>query len=165
MWLLWPEIEISSAMFYIECVSQFILDWTHRVTLGCCLHPVKTATPVNYTDGSEYVGQQSARPDLGLPQFSHRYCNDNTNIYSEKVPSSWTQTSAVGRLFNIISVPWLCISDSFNTKSLCGLDWLCGSKQMVIKMKEEYMSAAGRLRPLCNFAELRPKSIFTKSKL
>ena len=58
-------LNVSVSLFWIEVSGAD----PERVTLGCCLHPVKTAPPVNYTDGSEYAGQQSAGRGCGLPQF------------------------------------------------------------------------------------------------
>ena len=42
-------LNVSVSLFWIEVSGAD----PEGVTLGCCLHPVKTAPPVNYTDGSE----------------------------------------------------------------------------------------------------------------
>ena len=55
-------LNVSVSLFWIEVSGAD----PERVTLGCCLHPVKTAPPVNYTDGSEYAGQQSAGRGCGI---------------------------------------------------------------------------------------------------
>ena len=132
MWLLWPEIEISSAMFYVECVSQFILDWSLRSGSWTGDTWLLPASGKNCASSQLHWWIRICWPTISRPR-----------LWASSILTSimWWKYSRDSEIVVVeIALVAFCLLKRLSTKPSSTNGWLWSSCQMDRLVKDFYIS-------------------------